>query len=166
METPPSLGYRATSALVSLTLMAFAALMLLLPLYRLAAAQWPAPVDEFLLPDGRTLLLDADVRYRGDGIRRSRPVNAARVRFADGGVALGYVVALKQDGRTDAPPDGIVWSPASPDCELALKPPGERRVAWLDCGEVAEVAKPNRMSHSARLRLALQPFLPGVPIQP
>lgn len=146
--------------------MAFAALMLLLPLYRLAASHWPPPVDEFLLPDGRTLLRDAGVRYRGDGIRRSRPVNAARVRFADGDVALGYVVALKRDGRAGAPAEGIVWAPASPDCELALMRPRERRVARLNCDEVVEVAKPNRMSPWARLRLALQPFLPGLSIQP
>jgi hypothetical protein len=59
-----------------------------------------------------------------------------------------------------------VWSPASPDCELALKQASDRSVRWLPCGDVVEVAKPNRMTTSARLRLALQPFVPGMSLAP
>jgi hypothetical protein len=150
------------SGLVSLTLLAFAALILLLPLYRLAAAQWPAPVDEFLLADGRTLLVDAGVRYRGDGVKRSRPLNAARIRFADGRSELAYVVAMKIDGTARPPLEGVVWSPAAGQCELALAGFGEPPVRWLPCGEIAQVVKPNRMTSSARLRLALDSYLPGL----
>jgi hypothetical protein len=140
--------------------------MLVLPLYRLVAAGWPPAVEEYLLPDGRTLLLDAGTRYRGDGVARSRPANAARVQYGDGRVEFAYVVALTRNGRAQPLPQGVVWSPSGSDCELALKPGSGRRVVWLDCEQVAEIAKPNRMSPSARARLALQPFLPRMSIQP
>jgi hypothetical protein len=140
--------------------------MLALPLLRLADAEWPAAIDEYLLADGRLLLIDARTDYRGDGVPRSRPRNAARIALADGGTMLGYVVAVAHpDGSVSPPPEGIAWAPSSADCELVVRTPvgGERRIA---CASVTGVVRPNRMSTWARFRLSLGGFLPGLPIRP
>src|SRR6056297_471199 len=95
MKTPLSPGALLNSALVSLTLMLFASLMLLLPMYRVAAAHWPPPIVEQVYPDGRVTLRESLPPFGDDGIVRSRPLNAARVEFGNGAHALGYLVALR-----------------------------------------------------------------------
>lgn len=166
METPPSLNQVVRAAVVSPTLLAFAALMLLLPLYRLVLPYWPEPIVEHLLPDGRVLLRGASETFRAGGVIRSRPVHAARIEFADGRTSLAYVVAVRRNGApATAPPAGVVWQPDGDDCEIATRPPnGEAK--WMPCSTVVEVSKPNRMHLAARARLALQQSLPGWRIQP
>ena len=96
MKTPPSLDNWLSSALVSLTLLAFASLMLALPLYRLAAANWPEPIVEQVFPDGRVTLRESMPLYGNDGMVRSRPLNAARIEFDDqahGAFAHAFAVA-------------------------------------------------------------------------
>lgn len=166
METPPSLNQVARAAVVSPTLLAFAALMLLLPFYRLVVPYWPEPIVEQLLPDGRVLLRGAGETFRGGGVVRSRPAHAARIEFADGRASLAYVVAVRRPGSpATAPPDGMVWRPGDADCEIATRPPiGE--ATWVPCRSVDEVSKPNRMHLAARARLALQRSLPNRRMQP
>lgn len=157
MKTPPSLS----SALVSLTLLAIAALMLALPLYRVAAVKWPEPIVEQVYPDGRVTLRESLPLYGDDGVVRSRPLNAARIEFADRAYLLGYVVAIRNgDAAAGSPPDGTVWRPGGEDCELGFKSPG-RAVEWMPCSRVTEVSLPNRMHLLARARLAFSRGLPG-----
>lgn len=163
MKTPPSLDDFLNSALVSLTLLAFAALMLALPLYRLAAVKWPQPIVEQVYPDGRVSLRESVPQFGDDGVVRSRPLNAARVEYADGSHALGYVVAIRDgaEGAPRRPPSGMVWKPPGNDCELALERPGAT-ADWIACGEVTEISSPNRMHPGARIRLAFSRALPGL----
>lgn len=142
--------------------------MLLLPLYRIAAVHWPAAVVEWVYPDGRVEFDDAAAWRRDDGVVRSRPLHAARVRLADGQERLGYVVALRFAGGTSiAPPDGTAWTPqrfaGEPGCELGIRPPA-RPTEWLLCGRVTEVVEPNRMHVPARARLALEHALPWLAV--
>ena len=166
METPPSLKQVARAAVVSPTLLAFAALMLLVPLYRLVVPYWPEPIVEHLLPDGRVLLRGAGDAFRGGGVVRSRPLHAARIDFADGRSSLAYVVAVRRSGApATAPPDGVVWEPDGDDCEIATRAPGGK-TEWVACSAVARVSQPNRMRPAARARLALQQSLPSWRIRP
>lgn len=161
MKTPPSLDNWLSSALVSLTLVAFAPLMLALPLYRLAAANWPEPIVEQVYPDGRVTLRESKPLYGNDGMVRSRPLNAARIEFDDRAHVLGYVVAIRAgDDAPRTPPGGTVWRPEGDDCELGFKLPG-RVVEWVACNRVTEVSRPNRMHLAARARLAFSRALPG-----
>jgi len=164
MNTPPSLDNRLSSTLVSLTLLAFAALMLAVPLYRVAAAKWPESIVEQVYPDGRVSLRESLPLYGNDGAVRSRPLNAARVEFADRAFVLGYVVAIRtgQDvPRT--PPGGTVWRPDGDDCELGFRVPGQV-VEWVSCSRVTEVSRPNTMHLIARARLAFSRAIPGDPM--
>lgn len=164
METPPSPDSWLYSALVSLTLLAFAALMLALPLYRVAVAKWPEPIVEQVYPDGRVSLRESLPRFGDDGVVRSRPLNAARIEFDDRAYVLGYVVAIRAgDDTPRTPPTGVVWRPESDDCELAFKAPG-RVVEWVACDRVMEVSRPNRMHMVARARLAFSRAIPGVAV--
>ncbi|MEX2499119.1 MAG: hypothetical protein WD397_09635 [Wenzhouxiangellaceae bacterium] len=162
MKTPPSLGEFVSSALVSLTLLVFAALMLSVPLYRIAAAQWPRPIVEQVYPDGRVHLRESAPALGDHGVVRSHPLNAARIEYADGSHVLGYVVSIRTSQSAPGhPPTGTVWNPAERrDCELALKRPGEA-AEWVACAEVVEISKPNRMHLGARIRLAFARALPG-----
>lgn len=163
MKTPPSLDDFLNSALVSLTLLAFASLMLTLPVYRLAAAKWPESIVEQVYPDGRINLRESMPKFGDDGVVRSRPLNAARVEYADGSHVLGYVVAIRDagDDTPRRPPSGTVWIPPNLDCELALKKPGQI-ADWIPCAEVIEISSPNRMHPGARLRQALSRALPDL----
>lgn len=166
MKTPPSLDDFLNSALVSLTLLAFASLMLALPVYRLAAAKWPQSIVEQVYPDGRVNLRESMPKFGDDGVVRSRPLNAARVESADGSHLLGYVVAIRNagDDTPRRPPSGTVWKPPSLDCELALKRPGHL-ADWISCAEVTEISSPNRMHTGARIRLAFSRALPGLIVE-
>lgn len=162
MKTPPSLENWLNSALVSLTLLVFASLMLALPLYRVAAAQWPEPIVEQVYPDGRVSLRESMPVYGDDGVVRSRPLNAARIQFDDQGYLLGYVVAVRTgDEAPRSPPTGTVWRPDGSDCELGFRTPGQV-VEWVACRRVTEVSRPNRMHFLARARLAFTRALPGI----
>lgn len=162
MKTPPSLANWLDSALVSLTLLVFASLMLALPLYRVAAAKWPAPIVEQVYPDGRVSLRESLPRYGGDGVVRSRPLNASRIEFDDQAYVLGYVVSIRVGEKApDTPPGGTVWRPDGKDCELGFKMPGQV-VEWVACNRVTEVSRPNRMHLAARARLAFSRALPGI----
>ena len=162
MKTPPSLENWLNSALVSLTLPVFASLMLALPLYRVAAAQWPEPIVEQVYPDGRVSLRESMPVYGDDGVVRSRPLNAARIQFDDQAYLLGYVVAVRiGDEAPRSPPTGTVWRPDGSDCELGFKTPGQA-VEWVACQRVTEVSRPNRMHFLARARLAFTRALPGI----
>ena len=168
LEEPPNNSARSAfqrflaSALVSLTLLAFAALMLALPVYRLAAAEWPQAIVEQVYPDGRVSLRESMPLYGDDGVVRSRPLNAARIELDDRTHLLGYVVAVRTgEDAPRMPPTGTVWRPDSEDCELGFKAPG-RIVEWVPCSRVKEVSRPNRMHLIARARLAFSRALPGV----
>ena len=162
MKTPPSLAALVRPLLVSLTLVAFAALMLLLPLYRLVAVHWPEPIAERIYPDGAVKLQEAGPAIGDDGVERSRPLTAARVEFADGRVALGYVVSVRNErGEIKPPPTGTAWQPAERACELALMRPPEPAV-WESCPDIIEVSKPNRMALTTRARLAAARAFPGL----
>lgn len=163
MKTPPGLDKFLSSALVSLTLLGFAALMLVFPLYRLAIVHWPEPINEHVYPDGRVRLHESVPAFGDDGIVRSRPRNAARIEYTDGTRMLGYVVAVRPPGgKADPPPAGTVWQPITRQCELALMRPGGH-VEWVPCARVVEVSKPNRMHPGTRARLAFARALPGLP---
>ena len=160
MKTPPSLDNWLSSALVSLTLIAFASLMLALPLYRLAAAKWPEPIVEQVYPDGRVNLRESLPVFGDDGVVRSRPLNAARIEFDDRTHVLGYVVAIRAgDEAPRNPPGGNVWHPDSDGCEVGFKTP-DRVVEWVACSRVTEVSRPNRMHLIARARLAFARAIP------
>lgn len=162
MKTPPGLAALLNPLLVSLTLIAFAALMLLLPLYRLVAVHWPEPIVERVYPDGTVTLQEAEPAIGDDGIERSRPISAARVELADGRVTLGYVVSVRnQRGGTEPPPSGTAWQPAARACELALMRPGEPAV-WKSCRDIVEVSRPNRMRLATRARLAIARTFPDL----
>jgi len=162
MKTPPSLGNLFNSALVSLTLIAFAALMLVVPLYRIAAAYWPEPIVEQVYPDGHVSLRESLPMIGDDGAVRSRPLNAARIEFKSGSYLLGYVVTIRTaEGELGGPPTGMVWRPGDRDCELALKAPG-RDVEWVRCDRVQAISRPNRMHLLARARFAFSRALPYV----
>lgn len=164
MKTPPSLDNWLSSALVSLTLLVFASLLLALPLYRVAAANWPEPIVEQVYPDGRVTLRESTPLYGNDGMVRSRPLNAARIEFDDRAYVLGYVVAIRVgDDVPRTPPGGTVWRPEPDDCELGFKAPG-RVVEWVACNRVSEVSRPNRMHLVARARLAFSRALPGIAV--
>ena len=154
MKTPPSLENWLRSLLVSLTLLAFAAVMLTLPLYRVAAAEWPEPIVEQVYPDGRVSLRESMPPYGDDGVVRSRPLNAARIEFDDRAYVLGYVVAVRTgEDSPRTPPTGTVWRPDSEACEVGFKVPGQV-ARWVACDHVTEVSRPNRMHLIARIRLA------------
>jgi len=162
MKTPRSLEDWLNSALVSLTLLAFASLMLALPLYRVAAAKWPEPIVEQVYPDGRVSLRESLPLSGDDGVVRSRPLNAARIEFDDQARVLGYVVAIRSvEDALRTPPGGTVWRPGGEDCELGVKAPG-RVIQWVACNRVTEVSRPNRMHFVARARLAFSRGLPGL----
>jgi len=162
MKTPPGLTAILRSWLVSLTLLAFAALMLLLPLYRLAVVHWPEPIVEHVYPDGTVGLHESVPAIGDDGVERSRPLTAARVQFSDGRRVLGYVVSVRnQRGEIEQPPSGTAWQPAMRECELALARPGSQ-LAWESCSEIVEVSKPNRMRLITRARLAAARAFPGL----
>ena len=162
MKTPPSLKNWLNSALVSLTLVVFASLMLALPLYRVAAAKWPEPIVEQFYPDGHVSLRESLPQYGDEGVVRSRPLNAARIEFDDRTYVLGYVVAIRAgDAAPRSPPGGTVWRPDGEDCELGVKAPG-RVVEWVACNRVSEVSRPNRMHFAARARLAFSRALSAV----
>jgi len=136
----------------------------MLPLYRIAAVHWPAAIVEWVYPDGRVEFDDAAAVRHDDGVARSRPLHAARVRLTVGEQRLGYVVALRfAGGASITPPDGTAWTPEQfidePGCELGIKPPA-RPTDWLPCASVSEVVEPNRMHLPARARLALEHSLP------
>lgn len=162
MKTPPSLDNWLNSALVSLTLPTIAALMLALPLYRVAAAKWPKTIVEQVYPDGRVSLRESLPRFGDDGVVRSRPLTAARIEFDDRTHVLGYVVAIRAgDDALRTPPSGTVWRPANEDCELGFRTP-EQGVQWVSCVRVTEVSRPNRMELIARTRLAFSRAIPGL----
>jgi len=143
-------------------LILFAALMLAVPMYRIAAAYWPQPIVEQVYPDGRVTLRESLPVFADDGIVRSRPLNASRIEFEDGAIKLGYVVAIRAgEAAPRDPPNGKVWIPAGDQCELAFKGPTEI-VDWLPCGRVVEVSRPNHMHLFARIRLAFSRALPGI----
>jgi len=162
MKTPPSLENWLNATVVSLTLLLFASLMLALPLYRVAAAEWPESIVEQVYPDGRVSLRESLPLYGDDSVVRSRPLNAARIEFDDRPYMLGYVVAIRAgDDAPRSPPAGTVWRPDGENCELAVKTPG-RVVEWVECNRVTEVSRPNRMHFAARARLAFSRGLPGL----
>jgi len=162
MNFPPLLAKSLSATLVSLTLLAFALLMLALPLYRIATPEWPDPIVEQIDPDGQVSLRESVSIHGGDGTVRSRPFNATRIEFEDGAYLLGYVVAIRAgDGPVSASPPGAIWRPEHHDCELAFKVPG-RTVEWIACNRVTEFSRPNRMHLHARIRLALSRALPDM----
>lgn len=162
MKTPPGLEVVLSSVLVSLTFLAFAALMLVLPLYRLAVVHWPEPIIEHVYPDGETGLHESVPAIGDNGVERSRPLTAARIQFADGNRVLGYVVSVRNaGGAIEQPPSGTAWQPVTRECELALIQPGAP-VAWRACAEIVEVSKPNRMRLVTRARLAVARAFPGL----
>lgn len=155
------------SALVSPTWLAIACLMTLVPLHRLVTPYWPAPVFDFILPDGSIVLgVDRDRPPRPGGVLRTRPLNAARIERSNGRFELGYVTVVRSaDEAPGPPPDGMVWQPPGPDCELAVRTSSES-LAWIPCSDVVEISLPNRMRFGAKLRLALQQSVPFWRIQP
>lgn len=156
MKTPPGLGVFVNSALVSLTLVLIASLMLALPAYRLLIPQWPGPIVEQVFPDGRVRLLEPDSVHGVDAIVRSRPLNAARIERTDGESMLGYIVSIRGEGMSSrVPPPVAVWRPPSRECEVAVQRPGAA-VEWISCGRIVEVSRPNRMRPMARLRFAFE----------
>ena len=160
--TPPSVKALLSPLIVSLTLIAFAALMLLLPLYRLVVVHWPEPIVEFVYPDGAVKLHESAPSIGDAGVERSRPLTAARVEFADGRVLLGYVLSLRNErGEIEPPPTGTAWQPTAPRCALALMQPG-KSVSWKSCPDIVEVSKPNRMALTTRARLAVARAFPGL----
>lgn len=164
MKTPHSLGNWLNSALVSLTLLAFAALMLAFPVYRVAAANWPEPIVERVYADGRVRLRESGPIYGDDGVVRSRPFNAARVEFENGSSVLGYVIAIRVEGESPRkPPGDLVWRPRGGQCELALKSPA-RTVEWVSCDRISEISHPNTMHLLARARLAFSRAIPALAV--
>lgn len=162
MKTPPSLENWLNAVVVSLTLLLFASLMLALPLYRVAAAEWPESIVEQVYPDGRVSLRESLPLYGDDSVVRSRPLNAARIEFVDQAFVLAYVVAIRTDDEAPrSPPAGTVWHPDGENCELAVKAPG-RNVEWVACQRVTEVSRPNRMHFVARARHAFSRGLSGL----
>jgi len=128
--------------------------MLLLPMYRVAAAHWPPPIFEQVYPDGRVTLRESLPPFGDDGIVRSRPLNAARLEFGNGAYALGYLVALRVgDDKARNPPTGMVWRPPAENCELGFNATG-LAVDWVPCSDVTQIYRPNRMHLIARARLA------------
>jgi len=162
MDTPPVFDTLIKTTLVSLTLTAFAALMLLLPLVRLVAVHWPEPIAERVYPDGTVALREAVLSIGDEGVERSRPLTAARVEFADGRVKLGYVVSVRNErGQIEPPPTGTAWQPTERACELALMRPAEPAV-WEPCPDIVEVSRPNRMRLTTRARLAVARAFPDL----
>lgn len=161
MKTPPSLRDFIVSSLVSPTWLVIALLILMLPMHRLVTPYWPAPVFEFLLPDGGVVLDDDRQRVASaGGILRSRPLNAARIQYLNGRFEHAYVVAIRAgDAPPESPPDGMVWQPEGAACEIGMRTPPDSLV-WRPCAEIVEVSRPNRMRFSAKLRLALQQSMP------
>ncbi len=167
MKTPPSLRNLVVWALVSPTWLVIASLILLVPMVRLITPYWPAPVYEFLLPDGEVVLVDdPDAAEPSGGTLRSVPLNAARLQYLDGRFDHAYVVAIREVDQTPTvPPEGMVWQPPGADCEIGVRSPPDSLV-WVPCAEIVEVSRPNRMQFGAKLRLALQQSVPFWRIQP
>jgi len=161
MKSSASLRDFIVSALVSPTWLAFASLILVLPMHRLVVPHWPAPIFEFLLPDGGVVLDDdRDRAVSAGGMLRSRPLNAARIHYLDGRFDHGYVVAVRiGDAPPERPPEGMVWQPEGPTCEVGMRIPPDALV-WQPCAAIAEVSNPNRMRFGAKLRLAVQQSVP------
>jgi len=91
--------------------------MLILPMYRIAAAHWPQPIVEQVYPEGRVALRESLPLRGDDSVVRSRPLNAARIEFRDGTFTLGYLVAIRAgEDEARSPPTGMVWRPADGSC--------------------------------------------------
>lgn len=144
---------------VSLIFLPIAAVVLLVPLVRLAIPVWPAEVEERLDPEGRPVLEFA-ASDGDDPTIRSRPLSAAVLDREGRSPALGYVVAVRDpSGRTRTPPEAVLWWPAveHPGCDLGLSV--ERVLIWHPCSDYLRVHHPNRMTTLSRSNVALDRLL-------
>ncbi|MBY6205274.1 hypothetical protein [Halomonas denitrificans] len=144
---------------VSLIFLPIAAVVLLVPLVRLAAPVWPVAVEERLDPVGRPELAFAGPD-EDDPTVRSRPLSAAVLDRGRNPPVLGYVVAVREpDGVTREPPASALWWPGveRPGCDLGLSV--ERVLTWRPCSEFLRVHHPNRMTTISRLSVALDRLL-------
>lgn len=144
---------------VSLIFLPIAAVVLLVPLVRLAVPVWPVAVEERLDPDGRPLLAFADPDEDDPSVR-SRPLSVAVLDRDRMPPALGYVVAVRDsDGNTLEPPGSVLWWPGleRPGCDIGLSV--ERVLVWRPCSDYLRVHHPNRMTTTSRLSVALDRLL-------
>ncbi len=144
---------------VSLIFLPIAAVVLLVPLVRLAVPVWPVAVEERIDPDGRPLLTFAEADDDDPSVR-SRPLSVAVLDRNRTPPALGYVVAVRDsDGNTLDPPGSVLWWPGleRPGCDIGLSV--ERVLMWRPCSDYLRVHHPNRMTTMSRLRVALDRLL-------
>jgi len=157
MTRPPILAKFLFAAVVWLTLPIFAAVVMLLPVYRLMIPHWPEPLVEWIDDTGVLRLEPLDHRLYSDATRRGRPRSAARVDLIDGQRRLGYVVGVLDatgEHRTLLPAGW--WRPRSGPCKVGLAgAAGVDVVDWIPCEQVQRVAWPNRLNFLGRLDFAV-----------
>ena len=157
MTRPPHLANFLFATVVWLTLPIFAAVVMLVPVYRLLIPHWPEPLVEWIDDTGVLRLEPLERRLYSNATPRSRPRSAARVDLIDGQRRLGYVVGvLDATGEHRALLPAGWWRPRRGPCELGLaEATGVDVVDWIPCEQVARVAWPNRLNFLGRLGFAV-----------
>jgi|GEM_PF-3709711 len=161
------------TGLVSLICVPLAAIVLMLPMHRVLTPLWPSGIQEYILTDGSTRLVQADEQIKTmDQQSRSRPFSAAMLDLSDQTTMIGYIIGARLVSENDVElpqslpiPDARWWQPrhqwaADVDvddtkCQLAISQP-DQEPAWLDCNDVRIVSMPNQLSLLEKLAVAFQ----------
>lgn len=144
------------------TLLPIVAFLVVIPSLKLIPVFWPKSVVEHIYPNGSLSLTSSGRVQQDDAVVRSRPLQAARIRRADGTELLGYVLTrtdhdLAGDLAGEVPVAGSLWWPAN-DCEFSWKS-ADGVVSREPCARVDYMVRPNRMNLAERFLFAVKLML-------